>query len=147
MAPELLGLIFKNIYLASRAPRPGWYDSDSDSESESEETDNEWEHNLNRSMQRSYRHHLRDFPPDIEWTTESMHSPTWVKLASDDWDESYQMNFLAVYGKGPRLEVEDISWFEKYRGETSVSWDVKNDDGYTVEKKFLGYDPAEFASN
>ena len=117
MAPELLGLIFKNIYLASRAPRPGWYDSDSDSESESEETDNEWEHNLNRSMQRSYRRHLRDFPPDIEWTTESMHSPTkfpynvantcklWrdVSLTSpENWED---IRFDLAHDPAPLLET------------------------------------------
>ncbi len=40
-----------------------------------------------------------------------------VKLSSHNWNEDYKMYSLDVCGKGPRLEDEDISWFEKYKGE------------------------------
>ncbi|KJA19602.1 hypothetical protein HYPSUDRAFT_69166 [Hypholoma sublateritium FD-334 SS-4] len=68
---EILRLIFKNIYLTSRALRyPERYESDTDSDLE-ENDDDKFQRRLNRSFKRG----LRTFPPEIIWTDESMHSP------------------------------------------------------------------------
>lgn len=45
---------------------------------------------------------------------------------------------LSVSGRGPRLEDEDHAWFTNYKGETSISWKVKNEDGYNIDVTFSG---------
>lgn len=64
-----------------------------------------------------------------------------VKLADEDREEDDQLSALTVYGKGPPLADEDLLWFEKYQGETTIRWHVENDDGYTIEKAFSGETP------
>ncbi|KJA26680.1 hypothetical protein HYPSUDRAFT_63896 [Hypholoma sublateritium FD-334 SS-4] len=59
-----------------------------------------------------------------------------VKLDDENWDEFEHMETLTVYGRGPRLTDEDLLWFNDYSGETSVTWHVENDDGYTINQKF-----------
>lgn len=71
---EILRLIFKSIYLTSRALRyPEHYESDS--EPDSEGNDNYDDEKFNRRLWRTFQRGLRTFPPEIIWTDESMRSP------------------------------------------------------------------------
>lgn len=46
---------------------------------------------------------------------------------------------VAVCGRGPQLASEDLEWFENcYDGEANVTWRVKNEDGYEIDKQFKG---------
>ncbi len=73
-------------------------------------------------------------PSGIQRLVAAVNDP--VKIASAEWNDCHQMYLLGVYGKGPPLEDEDISWFEKHQGETTIYWHVANDDGYTFVKEF-----------
>ncbi len=67
---ELLGLIFKRVFLASRALRdPELYESDS--ESEEEEGGNTFTSTI-RKLERNEKLAKRVFPPEMIWTDEQV---------------------------------------------------------------------------
>lgn len=69
----------------------------------------------------------------IQRLVTAVNNPARVK----HWSIVDEMTPLYVYGRGPPLEDEDISWFEGYKGETTIYWDISNGDG--IRKKFSGH--------
>ena len=58
----------------------------------------------------------------------AFNDPARVKLASEHRYRFHrdQSTSLFVQGKGPRLEDEDVSWFERNKGDITICWRVNN---------------------